>query len=201
MTEESAAPSQDTAPTSEATPETPPVAPEAAPEAAPETPPQEATPPPESAAEPETPPERADASADVYVAPDGSPKGFDDFAKSLNLTQAQGEGVLKAQGMMKQAELQNMRQVGEAHVKTWGDKAGYNMNLARRAMKQMDPDGGLRKLLDTTGFGNHPEVLNFFLRQGTSLSEGGFLKGNVNRPPGKKTVAQKMFPNMTSSEL
>ena len=187
------------------TPATPPVTP---PETPPETPPNVETPPSENAppeappanAEGNAPPERVVPAADSYALPEGVPTDFGQFANSLDMTQEQADGVLKAHQGMKQAEMQTIRAAGEAHIKNWGEQAEFKMNLAKRAMKQHDTDGTLTKLLNETGFGSHPAVLDHFFNLGQALQEGGFLKSEL-KAPGEKTRAQKMFPNMTSESL
>jgi hypothetical protein len=172
------------------------------PQAPTETPPQE-TPPPETPptnAEGNSPPERVVPGVDGYKFAEGVPSDFGKFASDLDMTQEQADGVLNAHQSLKTAEMQMVRQAGEAHIKNWGEKADYNMNLAKRAMKQNDPDGSLAKLFNATGYGNHPAVLDFFLQLGQGLKEGGFLKSELNAP-GEKSRAQKMFPNMKSESL
>jgi len=172
------------------------------PQAQTQTPPQEAAPPeaPPTNAEGDAPPERVVPAADGYTLPEGIPADFGKFANSLDMTQAQADGVLQAQAGLKQAEMQAVRTAGEAHIKSWGERADYNMNLAKRAMKQHDANGELAKLLNDTGFGNHPAVLDHFFTLGQALQEGGFLKSEL-KAPGEKTRAQKMFPSMKSETI
>jgi len=170
-----------------------------------ETPPQEAPPPQEAQAPPtnaeaDTPSERVVPAADGYTLPDGAPSDFGTFANSLDMTQQQADGVLKAHDALQKVERQVVRQAGEAHVKSWGERADYNMNLAKRAMKQYDSKGTLTKVLDDTGFGSHPAVLEFFFELGQGMQEGGFLKSEL-KAPGQKTPAQKMFPHMRSESM
>lgn len=157
----------------------------------------------ESTAEPEKV-ERVVPEADKYNLPEGVPQNVAEFAHKNDMTQEQLDETLKEFGgyiqNTKIAEQKLLREQGEAHVKSWGEKADYNLSLVRRALAQNDPDGHLTKVLDDTGFGNHPVVLDFFLKLGDQLKEGGFLKGSVNRPPGKKTAAQTMFGNSHPSK-
>ena len=150
----------------------------------------------ESKAESETI-ERLVPEADKYNLPEGMSRDVATFARENDMTQDQLDKTLTQFGgyidASKKQEQAVIRQQGDAHVKSWGEKSAYNLSLVRRAVAQNDPDGVLTKVLDDTGFGNHPVVLDFFLNLGTQLKEGGFLKGSVNRPPGKKTAAQSMF--------
>ena len=68
-----------------------------------------------------------------------------------------------------------------------------NLQLAQRALRQNDPTGALTKMLNESGYGNHPAVLDFLHAIGRSMQEGGFLKSSTNRPPGAKSAAQLLF--------
>ena len=199
------------APVEPAAPEaTPPVAPaapvdapaatpEPAAPAAPAAPPEPAPPAPEPAA-----PERVVPNADGYTLPQGVDPAMGVFANANGFTQEQLDSSLKHFGSImhanKTAEATALKQLGEKQLEDWGDRADYNLNLAKRAMKQNDPDGALLKVLNSTGFGNHPAVLTFMARLGESMQEGGFLKSNSQRAPGTKTAAQTMYPNHPSNE-
>ena len=141
--------------------------------------------------------ERVVPSVDKYVLPEGVPRHVAQAAFDNDMTQAQLDNSLKQFGgyinESKKGEQAQLRKLGEDHVKSWGDVSESNLTLVRRALRQNDPDGTFRKALDETGYGNHPAVLDLFLRIGKSMREGGFLKGSVNRPPGKKTAATAMF--------
>lgn len=68
-----------------------------------------------------------------------------------------------------------------------GEKLKENLGVAKRALDTFDPqpmgaDGKLvatplRKLLDDTGLGNHPEILRLFYRAGKAISEDKFVGG------------------------
>ena len=173
---------------------------ESAPQA--ETPPsQEATPPtPTVDAGDNAPPERAVPAVGEYKFPEGTNPDFGKWASKASLTQDQANDVLALNQVTRQAEMQAVRDDGEALIKSWGEQGKYKMNLAQRAMKQHDPDGTLVGMLNSTGFGSHPAVLEFFVSLGQGLQEGGFLKSEL-KAPGEKTRAQKMFPNMKSESL
>lgn len=141
---------------------------------------------------------------EALVLPEGVPPQIGEFAKAQGLSQGQLDatlqqfgGILQASETQKQDALRNL---GEAHLKNWGSEADYKLNLARRALQQNDPSGGLAKALNESGYGNHPAVLDFLVTIGTSMKEGGFLKSAINRPPGKKTVAQAMYGDNHPSE-
>lgn len=197
-------------PAEPATPETPSAA------TAPETPVKVETPPeappasaepqtPEPTAEPETPPaERVVPEADGYVLPEGVPPVLGEFANKNGFTQEQLDATIAQFGEYSTAaqvvQQTAIREQGEALIKEWGNNAQYNLSLAKRALKQNDTTGELAKVLNESGYGNHPAVLTFLSKLGKDMQEGGFLKSSVTKPKGAKTMAQRMFPNMPSTE-
>lgn len=146
----------------------------------------------------ETPPiERMVPKADDYVLPEGVPKVLAEFAEKNDMTQDQFDNTLAQFGSYikgtADAEKKVLAEAGNKHADSWGDQRDYNLALVRKALAQNDPSGGLKTMLNDTGYGNHPAVLDFFLKVGESMKEGGFIKGSVHRPEGKKTAASAMF--------
>lgn len=154
---------------------------------------------PETKAESEEKPsiERMVPKAEDYVLPEGMPGNVAEFAAANDMTQDQLDKTLaQFSGYIantKDVEKKILQDSGNKHVEEWGEKKDYNLALVRRALSQNDPDGSLGRMLNETGYGNHPAVLDFFLKIGNSMKEGGFIKGAVNRPEGKKTAASAMF--------
>jgi len=135
---------------------------------------------------------------DAYVLPEGVPVEMAQFAKDADYTQEQLDRTIEQFSTIvnanEQGKMQAQRKAGELHVKAWGKQKDYNLSLVQRALKQNDPEGNLSAMLDETGFGNNPAVLDFFLRVGNSMREGGFLKGSINTPKGTgNTAASAMF--------
>lgn len=147
------------------------------------------------------PPEPAKPSERIvpesYKLPEGVPAEVGAWAKANDMTQQQLDAVISQTSQYlnatSTAQQQQLRQMGEQHVESWGESKQYNLSLARRALAQNDPDGKLKAVLDQTGFGNHPVVLDFLHRLGRSMQEGGHLKSAIRRQPGQKTAAQAMF--------
>jgi hypothetical protein len=126
-----------------------------------------------------------------------------EFAKQHDFTQGQLDASLQQFGSIIQAsktsEMATMRAAGEAHIKAMGTEGEHNMGLAKRALKQLDSAGKMTELLQTSGFGNHPTVIDFLHSIGNSLKEGGFLKSAANIPIKGKTAAERMYPNMNTN--
>jgi len=132
-----------------------------------------------------------------YTLPEGMPQEVGEFAHNNDMTQSQLDNSLQFFGSymteMDKYQQKQIREAGEAHVEEWGDNKDTNLALVRRTLKTVDKSGKLTELLDSTGYGNHPAVLDFFLEMGQEFKEGGFLPSEVNRPTGKTTAAQALF--------
>jgi len=159
---------------------------------------------PESMTAAETPPQDGDESEarvvpkpNEYELPEGAPDNLRTFANEHGFTQEQLNATLQQFGGylhgMQQTEQQALLKKGEAHVEKWGADAKTRLSLARAALRQNDPEGKLFEALTTSGWGNHPDVLDFLYSIGKSMQEGGFLKSAVPRSPGEKTAAQAMY--------
>lgn len=157
---------------------------------------------PQSPTDPETPPEpgpdgRVVPQPSEYELPEGMPDSIRIFANEHGFTQDQLNATLGQFGGylqgMQQTEQKALREAGEAHLKNWGQDAQHKLGLARQALKQNDPEGKLMEALNNSGWGNHPDVLNFLYSIGKSMQEGGYLKSTVIAKPGDKSAAQSMY--------
>jgi hypothetical protein len=125
---------------------------------------------------------------------------FTAIAKELKLDQTAAQKVADVGAKMAQRQ-------AEAHAKmveTWveqvktdteigGDKLDANLAVARKAMDAFGSQG-LKDLLNTSGLGNHPEVIKAFYKAGKAISEDRFVSGS---PKGAETdIAKKLFPTM-----
>jgi hypothetical protein len=69
-----------------------------------------------------------------------------------------------------------------------------NINTARRGMNAF-ASPGLRKMLNETGLGNHPEFIRMFYRVGKSISsDDSFVRG-VAPASSAQDIADRMYPN------
>lgn len=142
--------------------------------------------------------------ATEYKLPDGAPSELGEFANKNDMTQVQLDATVRQFGAIlqgtKAAEQASLKTAGDAHIKNWGENGKFKLTLAKRALQQNDPEGTMAKALETSGYGNHPAVLDFLHTIGKSMEEGGFLKSAVNAPPGKKTLAQSMYPDLPTKD-
>lgn len=159
----------------------------------------------EAEAAPETKADQTEESADArivpevdgYELPEGVPTQLAQFAHDTDMTQDQLNATLGFFGAYKdsteKAQEKVLHEAGVNHVETWGDEKEYNLTLVQSAISQNDPSGAMLDMLENTGYGNHPVILDFLLGVGKSMKEGGFLNGAVHRPQGKSTAASTMF--------
>jgi len=126
---------------------------------------------------------------------------FSEVAKELNLTQDAAQKIVEKMAPAMQARqlevLQQARQNWAEATKTdqefGGEKLNENLAVAKKAMDAFgSPE--LRKLLNESGLGNHPELIRVFFRAGKAISEDGFVPGGrASAPPADP--AKRLFPN------
>lgn len=126
---------------------------------------------------------------------------YSEVAKELNLSQDDAQKVIdkiapelaaKQERVLAEARTQWGEQV-KADTEIGGANVAENIALANKAFNDFGTPE-LRKLLDETGIGDHPEMIRWAHRVGKAISEDGFVAGkgsNVQSDP-----AKTMFPNM-----
>lgn len=118
--------------------------------------------------------------------------------RELNLTNEQASKLASVIAAHRASEV-------EAHVQQvqeWGKQAAAdaeiggkafpeNVELARSALAAHGTPE-LKALLDSTGLGNHPEVIRFFTRVGRTVpKEDGVARGE--RSGGEKSLAERLY--------
>ena len=130
--------------------------------------------------------------------------GYQAIAKELGLSKENASALLTKAGELisrldvQAVEKQNAEWIAAArNDKEFGGSA-LNANLAI-AKKGLDAFGGepLKELLETTGLGNHPEVIRFFWKVGKAVSEDTFSRGGTgSRPASEEEIAKQLYPTM-----
>lgn len=125
---------------------------------------------------------------------------FTAIAKELKLDQAAAQKLADIGAKMATRQAEAHAQLVETwteQVKTdkeiGGDNLDQNLGIARKAIDTFgSPE--LKALLNSTGLGNHPEVVKLAFKVGKAISEDRFVTGS---PKGAETdMAKKLFPNM-----
>jgi hypothetical protein len=167
---------------------------------------------------PPTEPVAADVSAPVpveygeFAIPEGATYDpeigaeFTAAAKELGLSKDQAQGLVDLGAKMQT----QMLAAQAAHIETvsaqWADEARSdkeiggenfeaNLSIAKLALDHV-ASPALIEQLNTTGLGNHPDMIRALYRMGKLLKEDGQLK--VENTPGdsKVSIAQQLYPNM-----
>ena len=158
-------------------------------------------------AAPEAPVEQADYTDFTY--PEGTvvdetiQDAFKSAAKEAGLTQKQAQHLTDMGGLMR-AKVMADHQAQQAQVHNdWaeqsrsdkefgGAKMDENLAIAGKAINAFaTPE--LKALLDSTGIGNHPEMIRAFYRAGKAMSEDNLVPGGKG-PAATSSLADRLYP-------
>lgn len=86
-----------------------------------------------------------------------------------------------------------------------GAKFDENMAMAKRGLRAISPQGegsgALKELLESSGMGNHPEIIKAFARVGRMVKEDSVLdKGTVAGAKAGRTVADAFAKSLSALE-
>lgn len=143
-----------------------------------------------------------------FKAPEGTeydPEVLESFsaaAKEAGLTQDAAQKLIEKmapalsarQADQIQAVHKEWQEGSKADKEFGGEHLPENLGVARKALDTFGTPE-LRKLLDETGLGNHPEVIRLLYRTGKAISEDKFVSGS---PGGKAGVdaTNVLYPTM-----
>lgn len=126
---------------------------------------------------------------------------FTAIAKELKLDQATAQKLADVAAKQAQRQAEGHAKLVESwveQVKTdkdiGGDKLNENLAVARKALESFGTPE-LKDVLNSTGFGNHPEVIRAFYKIGKAISEDRFVAGSP-KSGAANDPAKKLFPNM-----
>lgn len=159
-------------------------------------------------AAPTTPPAEVQEVDYTFEMPEGidlDKAGVDEFtaiAKELKLPKDAADKLVG----LEVKRLQKAQQDHVTLVESWaeqvkvdqeigGDKLAENLAVARKAVDAFGSPG-LKDLLNSTGLGNHPEVVKAFFKAGKAISEDGFVRGAPKSPATESDLAKSLFPSM-----
>jgi hypothetical protein len=129
----------------------------------------------------------------------------DDFsviAKELKLSQADAQRIADVAVKMQQKQAETHASM----VKGWaescktdkefgGDNLQQNLSVARKAIDTFgSPE--LKALLNSSGLGNHPEVVRFAFKAGKAISEDTFVQSGSRTPTPDASLEKRLYPNM-----
>jgi hypothetical protein len=116
---------------------------------------------------------------------------FGELAKSLNLPQDKAQSVAAMGAKLAQRIGEQMATQAQQQTADWamqakadpdigGTKLTATVASAQLALKTYGSDG-LKSLMDTSGLGNHPDVLKFFAKVGQTLSPDTIHSGGESK--------------------
>ncbi|MCW1826506.1 peptidase [Enterobacter asburiae] len=127
-------------------------------------------------------------------------KDFEPVARELNLTNEQAQKLVDAYPKILAGVQQRQAEAWQAQTEQWaadvkadkeigGDKLTANLSAAQRAL---DLFGGpvLKEYLNTTGLGNHPDLVKAFVKIGKAMSEDGMVDGSNQ---GQRSAAEVLY--------
>jgi hypothetical protein len=131
---------------------------------------------------------------------------FSPVLKELDLTQEQADKLVAfAPRLISQsvdaAVADTLKSIGFEGSKDWattskqdkefgGDKLAESIGIAKQARDQFGTPE-LRKLLENSPLGNHPEVMRFFYRVGKAISPDGYVPAGKAAPA--TNTAQRLY--------
>ena len=132
---------------------------------------------------------------------------FTEVAKELNLTTDAAQKILDKMGptlaSRQESQIKAIRQEwvasSKADAEFGGEKLASNLATAKKALDTFG-SAELRTLLNTSGLGDHPELIRFMYRAGKSISEDSFVGGapTNGKPKGPMTfddAANALYPS------
>ncbi len=117
--------------------------------------------------------------------------------KAQKLVDLQNKAMLRVGDTLKQrwADTQKeWRESTENDKAFGGDKLDESLVFAKSAMKKFGNDA-FSEMLESTGMGNHPEVVRFLYKIGKSISEDDIMAGRAGAS-GPRDPAKTLFPDM-----
>jgi hypothetical protein len=143
-----------------------------------------------------------------FKAPEGrsfNPEVIGEFAsvaKELNLSQDAAQKMIdKISPKLEQSQAKQIAAIRDGWKQSTitdeeigGDKLAQNIGIAKAARDTFGTPA-LRDLLETTGLGNHPEIIRLFAKVGREMSEDTYSGGRPAGGDGKRSTAATLYDN------
>jgi len=126
---------------------------------------------------------------------------FEPIARELNLSQEQAQKLVDLYGTKVMPQLMKQQaETWQKQVADWGtaakedaeiggDKFAGNLTRAKQAMDKFATPQ-LREFLESTGMGNHPELIRVFVKVGAAMSEDNLVTSNEK---GQRSAADVLY--------
>lgn len=127
-------------------------------------------------------------------------KEFEPVARELNLTNEQAQKLVDTYPKILAGVQQRQAEAWQKTTEQWaadvkadkeigGDKLISNLSAAQRALDQFGTPE-LKEYLNTTGLGNHPDLVKTFVKIGKAMSEDGMVTGGNE---GQRSAAEVLY--------
>lgn len=127
-----------------------------------------------------------------------------EFAKQNNFTNEQAQALLDRDNKLVSSYQEKVQEEYKQTVESWkaeakkdkeigGDSLDQSVIYAKRALERFGSDK-FAEALESTGFGNHPEIIRIFSKIGRSMADDTL---DSNKPAKRElTLEEKMYPHM-----
>lgn len=127
-------------------------------------------------------------------------KEFEPVAREMNLTNEQAQKLVDVYPKILAGVQQRQAEAWQQTTEQWaadvkadkeigGDKLPSNLSAAQRALDQFGTPE-LKEYLNTTGLGNHPDLVKTFVKIGKAMSEDGMVTGSND---GQRSAAEVLY--------
>ncbi|EBZ4662830.1 peptidase [Salmonella enterica subsp. enterica serovar Bovismorbificans] len=127
-------------------------------------------------------------------------KDFEPVARELNLTNEQAQKLVDTYPKILEGVQHRQMEAWQKTTEQWaadvkadkeigGDKLTSNLSAAQRALDQFGTPE-LKEYLNTTGLGNHPDLVKTFVKIGKAMSEDGMVDGSNQ---GQRSAAEVLY--------
>ncbi len=128
---------------------------------------------------------------------------FESFAKEKKMTQEQAQEFLQREHKAIQSFYESQQQKFEQTKEAWkqqtisdpeigGEKFNENIELAHRALKQFGSETFMQAI-ESTGYGNHPEMVRVFARIGKMMAESKIVTPGTQTGGPSKNMADIFY--------
>lgn len=127
-------------------------------------------------------------------------KDFEPVARELKLTNEQAQKLVDAYPKILEGVQQRQAEAWQQTTEQWaadvnadkeigGDKLTANLSVAQRALDQFGTPE-LKEYLNSTGLGNHPDLVKTFVKIGKAMSEDGMVDSSNQ---GQRSAAEVLY--------
>jgi hypothetical protein len=133
-------------------------------------------------------------------------KVFKELAKEDKLSQDKAQKYIDVHAKLAQKLYDNQVEAWRTMQKEWrtksqedkeigGTEFNSNVSLAKKALEKFGTKE-FKEVIETTGMGNHPELIRFLYRVGKTISEDKLTNDGKVSDSNSKDYAKILFPNM-----